>query len=145
VGSPQLTTNLLERTAQSRVINVSSETIPDHFVARSLARALRLRNQSGMALTPDQEREWIAQLECMGVQLVRSELERGQIAPHWVHSTATWLSAKDQEAEARRQASNAEQTELARRASEAAERAATAGELQAKEARRANIRRLSRL
>jgi hypothetical protein len=107
---------------------------------RSLARALKFRNQSGMALTPDQEREWIAQLEGMGVTLVRSELERGKISPHRVHLTATWLSAKDKEAEAGREASKSEQIELARRASEAADRAATAAELQAIEARRANKR-----
>jgi phage terminase Nu1 subunit (DNA packaging protein) len=93
-----------------------------------------------MALTPDQEREWTAQLEGMGVQLARSELERGKIPPHWVHLTATWLSSKDKEAEAQRDASNAEQMEIARRASEAAARAATAAELQAIEARRANKR-----
>jgi hypothetical protein len=93
-----------------------------------------------MALPPDQEREWTAQLEGMGVQLVRSELERGKIPPHWVHLTATWLSSKDKEAEAQREASNSEQTELARRASEAADRAATAAELQPVEARRANKR-----
>ena len=86
-----------------------------------------------MAPTPDQEREWTAQLEGMGVQLVRSELDVGKIPPHWIRLTATWLSAKDKEAEARREASNAEQMELARRASEAAERAAFA-------AKRANIR-----
>ena len=93
-----------------------------------------------MALPPDQEREWTARLEGMGVQLVRSELERGKIPPHWVHLTATWLSSKDKEAEAQREASNSEQMELARRASEAADRAATAAERQAIEARRANKR-----
>ena len=93
-----------------------------------------------MALTPDQEREWIVQLERTGVKLVRSELEGGKISPHLVHLTATWLSAKDREAEAQREASNSEQIELARRASEAAERAATASEVQAIEARRANKR-----
>ena len=75
-----------------------------------------------------------------GVALVRSELERGKISPHRVHLTATWLSAKDKEAEAGREASKSEQIELARRASEAADRAATAAELQAIEARRANKR-----
>jgi len=124
----------------SPLVNGSSEAIPVHFVACSLARALKFRNQSGMALTPDQEREWIAQLEGMGVTLVRSELERGKISPHRVHLTATWLSAKDKEAEAGREASKSEQIELARRASEAADRAATAAELQAIEARRANKR-----
>jgi hypothetical protein len=107
-----------------------------------------------MALTPNQEREWISQLEAMGVPLVRSELEQGKISPHWIHLTATWLSAKDKEADARREASNAVQTELARRTSEAAERAAseaerasaaaersaTATERQATAAERANTR-----
>ena len=93
-----------------------------------------------MAMTPDQEREHLERLEAMGVSLVRSEFERGQIQPHWVHLTATWLSGKDKEAEERREASGAEQTELARRASDAADRAAAAGERQAIAAERANTR-----
>ena len=105
-----------------------------------LARAIRLRNQFGMALTPDQEREYLAQLEGMGVSLVRSEFERKQIPPHLIHLTGTWLSGKDREAEARREASNAEQMELAKRASEAAERATAAAERQAAAAQRANTR-----
>ena len=93
-----------------------------------------------MALTPDQEREYLAQLEGMGVSLVRSEFERKQIPPHLIHLTGTWLSGKDREAEARREASNAEQMELAKRASEAAERATAAAERQATAAQRANTR-----
>lgn len=87
----------------------------------------------GRALNPDQEREYLTRLEGMGVSLVRSDFERGKIQPHLVHATATWLSAKEKEADARREASNAEQMELARRTSEAAERAAS-------EAERANTR-----
>src|SRR5215813_13474397 len=86
-----------------------------------------------MALTPDQEREWIARLEQMGVPAVRAEIERGKISPHWVHPTATWLFAKEREAEERREASGSAQTELARIASEAAEHATIV-------ARRANRR-----
>jgi hypothetical protein len=86
-----------------------------------------------MALNIDQEREHIARLERMGVSSVRSELEGGKISPHFVQLTSTWLSAKDKEAEERREASDSAQMELARRVSEVAERAATA-------ARRANRR-----
>jgi len=93
-----------------------------------------------MALTPDQEREYIARLEEMGVSQVRSELERGKISPHLMHLTSTWLSAKGKEAEERIETSSSAQMELARQASAAAERAATAAELQAIEARRANRR-----
>jgi hypothetical protein len=93
-----------------------------------------------MALTADQERKWSAQLEQMGVSRVRSELDGGRIPPHFVNLTSTWLSAKEKEAETRREASSSAQIELARRASEAAERAAAAAELQAIEAKRANRR-----
>jgi hypothetical protein len=117
-----------------------------------LAHVLWLRNQSGMALTPDQERVWFAQLEALSVPLVRSDLESGKISPAFVHATAVWLSAKDKEAEERREASNSAQIALARRAAEAAEqaaseahrastvagRSATAAERQAAAAERAN-------
>jgi hypothetical protein len=91
-----------------------------------------------MALTSDQESEWIAQLEGMGLPQARSEFERNRIPPHLVHLTATWISAKDKEAEARREASNSEQLALARRAAEAAEGSARAAEEQAKQAQKAN-------
>jgi phage terminase Nu1 subunit (DNA packaging protein) len=100
-----------------------------------------------MALTPDQEREYLAELERMGVSLVRSDLEQGKIPPHWLNLTATWLSTKDREAEARRAASSVEQmelmrtaTEAAERASAAAERSAAAAEKQASASERANTR-----
>jgi hypothetical protein len=100
-----------------------------------------------MALTPDQEREYLAQLEGMGASLVRSDLEGGKIQPHWVSLTATWLSRKEKDAEALREASHAEQMELARQASEAAERSASdaeralaAAERQASASERANTR-----
>ena len=107
-----------------------------------------------MSLTQEQERDWFAQLEGMGVPLVKSEFERGKFSPAFVHSTSVWLAAKDKEAEERREASNSAQMELARRASAAAERAATeaerasaaaersatAAERQATAAERANIR-----
>jgi hypothetical protein len=105
-----------------------------------------------MALTPDQERDWFAQLEALSVSQVRSDLEGGKISPAFVHATAAWLSAKDKEAEERREASNSAQIALARRAAEAAEqaaseahrastaaeRSATAAERQAADAERAN-------
>ena len=81
-----------------------------------------------MALTPDQEHEYFTRLEAMGVSLVRSDFAAGKIQPHLIHPTATWLSGKEKEAEARREASHAEQMELARRASEAAERSASEAE-----------------
>ena len=100
-----------------------------------------------MALTQDQEREWAARLVSMGVSLVKSEFERGKIPPAFVFSTAAWLSAQEKEAEARREASNSEQIELARRAaseahraSAAAERSAIAAERQAGAVERANAR-----
>jgi hypothetical protein len=50
-----------------------------------------------MALTPDQERDWFAQLEALSVSQVRSDLEGGKTPPAFVHATAAWLSAKDKE------------------------------------------------
>jgi hypothetical protein len=93
-----------------------------------------------MALTPDQEREYLAELDRMGVSLVRSEFERKQIPPHLLQLTGTWLSAKDREAEARRAASGTEQIELMRIASQAAERATAAAERQATASEKANTR-----
>ena len=55
-----------------------------------------------------------------------------------MHLTSTWLSAKGKEAEERIETLSSAQMELARQASAAAERAATAAEVQAIEARRAN-------
>jgi hypothetical protein len=99
-----------------------------------------LRNQFEMALTPDQEREYIARLEATGVSSVRSDFAAGKIQPHLIHLTATWLSGKEKQAEARREASNAEQMDIARRALEAAERAASEAERQANAAERANTK-----
>jgi phage terminase Nu1 subunit (DNA packaging protein) len=100
-----------------------------------------------MAINPEQERIFVSRLEEMGVTLVRSDYEQGKISPHWVQVTTTWLAKKDREAEARREASNVEQIEIARRASEAAERAASeaalasaATERQATAAAKANTR-----
>jgi hypothetical protein len=107
-----------------------------------------------MALTPDQESQWFAQLEALSVSQVRSDLEGGKISPAFVHATAAWLSAKDKEAEERRETSNSAQIALARRAAEAAEqaaleahrasaaaeRSATAAERQAAAAENANRR-----
>jgi hypothetical protein len=90
-------------------------------------------------LTPA-DLDWIKQLERMGVERTKSELDNGRISPTWFHLTSSWLSQQERLAQVRRDASNAEQIALARRASEAAERAATAAELQATEARRANRR-----
>jgi hypothetical protein len=86
-----------------------------------------------MAPTPEHERQWILQLEELGVTQVRSLLENDKISPGFVHVSSQWLADKDREAEGRREASRAEQMELMRRASVAAEAQAT-------EARRANMR-----
>jgi hypothetical protein len=100
-----------------------------------------------MALTNDQEQEFITGLETLGPSLARLELERGKIPPAFVHTTFLWLASKDKEAEARREASSSAQIELARsaaaeasRASAAAERSAVAAERQAAAAERANTR-----
>lgn len=104
--------------------------------------------------TPEQEREYIAQLEKFSDAQIRSDIEHGRIPPAFVHAVTVWLSGRER-------ASSSEQMEIARRASDAAERAAaeaarastaadraasaterqaTAAEQQAVEARRANTR-----
>jgi len=93
-----------------------------------------------MNLTPQQESEWIRQLEAMGTTTARMSLDQSKISPRFVHATSMWLAEKDREAEARRDASNSEQIALMSRASEAAERASTAAERQAIAAERANTR-----
>jgi hypothetical protein len=91
-----------------------------------------------MALTPEQERLWRAELENLSIAQVRSDLERDKIQSAYVHLTSQWLAEKDREAETRDQASRLEQTEIARaaaaeatRASEAAEKASVAADRQA--------------
>ncbi len=85
-----------------------------------------------MALTPEQERLYIADLEKMGVTQVRSDRDHGRISPGFVNLASAWLSGKERQAERRKEASQAEQTEFLRRTTEATER-------QAIQARRANI------
>jgi CHASE3 domain sensor protein len=86
-----------------------------------------------MALTEEQERQWIAQLEGMGETQVRKLLSQDKISPAFVYLSSQWLAAKELGAELRSEASQSEQMELIRRASAAAE-------AQAREARRANTR-----
>ena len=89
-----------------------------------------------MTLSPEEHQRFIADLERRGVNQVRSELERGTLSPAAVHPASAWLAEKDKEDERRKEASNAEQMELARRASDAAERAAEAAERSAVAAER---------
>jgi hypothetical protein len=89
---------------------------------------------------PQQEEEWIKQLEAMDITTVRDNLNHNKISPQYVNVTSKWLSAKEREAEARRESSNSSQIDLMRRASEAAERASSAAERQALAAERANKR-----
>lgn len=77
-----------------------------------------------MALTPDQERAYIAELERMGPSQVRSDLDHGRISPAIAHIASQWLAERERDAEHRQ----AEQTEIMRRASVAAERQAAAAE-----------------
>jgi hypothetical protein len=88
-------------------------------------------------MATEQEQQFIAlYLEPNSVDHVRRLLDRGEISSGFVHVTAQWLSDKEIEAERRKEASNSEQIELARRASEAANRAADAAEASADAARR---------
>lgn len=101
-----------------------------------------------MPPTPEQETEFVAQyLKPSSIDHAKRLLERGEIPPGFVSVTAKWVSDQEREAEARKEASNAEQIELARsaaaeatRASAAAERSAVAAERQATAAERANTR-----
>lgn len=90
-----------------------------------------------MALTPEQMRDFIADLERRGRTQVRHDLDHGGIAPAFVFIASNWLSEKEHEAERRSEASRSEQLETAKRASAAAERAAAAAEKAASEAARA--------
>jgi hypothetical protein len=81
-----------------------------------------------VALTPEQERLYIIELEKMGETQVRSDADHGKISPAFVYLATRWLSDKEREAKRRAEASQAEQLELTRRASEAAERQAAAAE-----------------
>jgi len=86
-----------------------------------------------VALNPEQEWAWIAQLEEIGVTEAKSLRDRGEISPDYVHLTSRWISEKEREAKIRAEAVQSEQTELMKRNSAAAER-------QAKAAERANTR-----
>lgn len=78
-----------------------------------------------MALTPEQEREYIAQLDKLSVTQIRSDLDNGKIPLAYVHVASTWLSDKEREAERQREVSQSEQMDLMRRQAKAAERANT--------------------
>jgi len=77
-----------------------------------------------MALNPDQERAYIAELERMGPSQVRSDLDHGRISPAIAHIASQWLAERERDAEHRQ----AEQAEVMRRATIAAERQAAAVE-----------------
>ncbi len=81
-----------------------------------------------MALTPEQERLFSDQLAEMGETQVKSDLDRGKISPAYVFFASKWLSDREREAKRWRDASQAAQLELIRRASAAAERQAIATE-----------------
>jgi hypothetical protein len=85
-----------------------------------------------MASIADFERDFIAQLESMGVATARSNMERGEFSPNVVHLVSQWLGDKERESARRR----SEEIEIARFASAAAERAAVAAERAASEAAR---------
>jgi hypothetical protein len=89
-----------------------------------------------VALTPEQERAYFAELEQVGESNVRSEMDHGRISPALVHLASRWLADKERQ----REASKASQIEIMRRSSEAAERASAAAERQATAAERANTR-----
>jgi hypothetical protein len=81
-----------------------------------------------MSLTPEDERQFIQRLETLGVTEVRLKLPIGGWAPALEPIVTKWLADKEREAERSREASQAEQIEIARSASNAAERAAAAAE-----------------
>ena len=78
-----------------------------------------------MALTPEQERLFVIELEKKGETQVRSDSEHGKISPAFVHLASTWLAGKEREAKEREGTAKAEQIELMRRQAAAAERANT--------------------
>ena len=78
-----------------------------------------------VGLTPEQERQYVTDLEKMGETQVRSDSELGRISPGFVHLASTWLAGKEREAKKREAASKAEQIELMRRQAAATERANT--------------------
>ncbi len=82
-----------------------------------------------VAITPEQQEGFFAELAKMGKERVRWSLEHNQISPAAFISVAwDWLSKQEAEEKRRQEASNSEQIEIARRASEAAERQASAAE-----------------
>jgi hypothetical protein len=100
-----------------------------------------------MGLDAEQERQFIRRLESLGEMQVKLMLSSGGWAPALEPTVLNWLSEKDREAARLREASQAEQIEIAReasiaaqRAAAAAERASAAAERQATAAERANTR-----
>jgi hypothetical protein len=84
-----------------------------------LIGASRIRIET-MALTPEQERLWRAELEKSSVAQIRSELERNTISSAYVHLTSQWLAEKDREAERKADSWASEARDLARSANEVA-------------------------
>lgn len=103
-----------------------------------------------MSLTPEQERQFIADLEKSGETQVRSDLEHGRISEPFHDIVRPWLASKERlresaaeraSAAAERAATAAERASSAsERSSMAAERAAAANERQARAAESANKR-----
>jgi hypothetical protein len=48
-----------------------------------------------VALTPEQERLYVIELEKMGETQVRSDSEHGRISPGYVHLASRWLAGKN--------------------------------------------------
>lgn len=89
----------------------------------------------------------IAQMVNLGPTQVRTLIQSGSWPTHLNQTAVRWLAEQEREAERLREASQAEQTAIARaakdaaeRASTAAERAAAAAERQALAAEKANTR-----
>ena|ERR1700747_938282 len=77
-----------------------------------------------VTITPEQERQCIADLERKGETQVRDDLKHGRTSEPFHDIVRRWLSERERS----REASHSEQMELNRRASSAAERQARAAE-----------------
>jgi hypothetical protein len=69
--------------------------------------------------TAAQEKEFVAQLSERGLWFFKYQLEHNKIPDAFVFVSANWVAGQEREAERRKEISNAEQADLARRASEA--------------------------
>jgi Arc/MetJ-type ribon-helix-helix transcriptional regulator len=87
-----------------------------------------------------QESDWRAQFAQMGVNQVRTQVAGNRYSNDLLRAAIKWLHEKDQEADRLSDASQAEQTEIARSAKDAAWAAARAAERAAAAAEKANTR-----